>query len=229
MRAWRGGLVAALLSVSVAAADQPRIAYTLGGMPNMPDGDLIIDILTKRLQAFGLTPSSRQQGTELRVEFDDRRSPEEVELLLTRPGALSFHSGVKPVETCTGRTVKGMVCLPSTQTDRSYLMRAEPDMSGDLLDRAEALQDTSGFAAVNIFFDKKAQAKFSELTLREKGNFIAVVIDEAVVVAPRVMSPIYGPTATITGLDNVETWSVILSLPPLPRSLMVLETEKVSQ
>lgn len=230
MRTWCGGLAAVLLSVVAASADTPRIAYTLGGMPNMPDGDLIIDIVTKRLQAFGLNPTSRQRGTELRVEFDDARSPEEAELMLTRPGASSLHSGVKRVETCDGVTVKGMTCLQTADGSEFYLLKAAPDLSGEIFERAEAFEDTRGTTAINLTIGEKMQSEFSAMTQRETGNQIAIVIDDIVVSVPRIMEPLHGRSIQISGFDDhFEAWSVILSLPPLPQPLILLDVEKITQ
>ncbi|MEM7059871.1 MAG: hypothetical protein AAF557_20000 [Pseudomonadota bacterium] len=215
--------------VSVAEAGQSRVAYTLGGMPNMPDGDLIIDIVTKRLQAFGLNPTSRQQGTELRVEFDDGRTPEEAVLLTTRPGSLTLHSGVKSVDTCEGIAVKGMDCLPAMEGTEFFLLRAEPDLSGNLLERAEAYRDTAGGAAVNICLTERASRDLDALIGQKADNPIAVVIDGAVLIMPKIQSPVYGREIQILGpKSQVEAWSVILSLPPLPQPLSVLDVEKVT-
>ena len=229
MRTWRSGIVAALLSVTVATAgEHPRTAYTLGGMPNMPDGDLIIDILTKRLDAFGLNPSMRQQGTELRVEIDAGLDPADAALIMTRPGALSLHAGATSVESCEGRTLKGKTCLPTLDGRNFYLLRAEPDIAGDMLDRAEAMDDTAGFKAVRLIFNPDAAKQFAALTEREIGRPIAVVIDDVVVTAPVVREPILGGEAMISGADmNHVVWSVILSQPPLPQPLTVLEVKQV--
>lgn len=232
MRAWRGGLIAALLSATVAMAEEsPRIAYTLGGMPYMPDGDLIIDIITKRLQAFGLNPSSRQQGTELRVEVDARMDPDTLGLLMTRQGALSLHSGVKPVETCEGITLKGKACLPSAALGTAFfIVTAEPDMAGAILDRAEAVEDTAGFRAVRLIFTEQAAKDFAALTEREIGNAVAIVIDNVVITAPVVREAIRGGEAMISGASMpVEAWSVILSQQPLPQQLILLEFEKIAE
>ena len=92
MRAFLGACAIAILGLSglagqsFSAEPTPRVAYLVGGIPPMPDADLTIDVLTRRLGGLQLNPSIRQQGTTLRIEIDRPADDLNVGEVLTRRG-----------------------------------------------------------------------------------------------------------------------------------------------
>ena len=191
----------------------------------MPDGDLIIDILTKRLRALDVNPSMRQQGTELRVEVDAAPNPDALIPVMTDRGRLAIHTGVSFVDTCDGVTTKGKICLPDIQDDtRFYLMNTPADLAGDILDSVDVGRDYADLPAISFRLNRDAARTFGELTASNVGLPFALVIDDVVIVAPRIQTPILGGSGQITAYDfDAEIWSAILSQPPLPHSLIFLE------
>lgn len=222
-------LLAALVCLPVQAAETGRIAYALGPMPTMPDGDHIIDILMKRLRPLGLNPSVRQQGSELRVEVDTVENQDAVALILTRPGVFSVHANPFAYYACGGES-EGRICLENRSSGDPYMIvDAEPVLGPDAIRAAEAVPDAGAQGALLLTFSAKAAEAFADLTKASIGKPVAIALDNVVVFAPVIREPILGGKAMISGNDlNVEAWAVILSQPSLPEPLEILDIQVVS-
>jgi preprotein translocase subunit SecD len=107
----------------------------------------------------------------------------------------------------------------------------QTNLSGNDLKEATVSFDTSnGSPQVQLTFTSDGAKKFGEITKRNVGKILAIVLDDQVVEAPRVNQAIYGGSAVITGsftTETAKTLQVQLNAGALPVSLHVLEQHAI--
>ena len=73
------------------------------------------------------------------------------------------------------------------------------EMDGSSVSRAAAVRDGSGQPMIRLVFDAEGRKKFADLTERNIGRDLAVVIDGKLCCTPRIRMPIPGGAIEITG------------------------------
>ncbi|WEK04895.1 MAG: hypothetical protein P0Y65_01165 [Candidatus Devosia phytovorans] len=64
---------------------------------------------------------------------------------------------------------------------------------------AEASRDATGMPVVNVVLDDEGRQALAEFTSEHVGKVIEILVNDTVVVAPRIMDPIVGGTFVISG------------------------------
>lgn len=107
----------------------------------------------------------------------------------------------------------------------------ETDLTGtDLRLAAVTFDPQTGKPTVSLTFTSDGGKKFADITKRNVGKILAIVLDDIVVEAPRVNEPIFGGNAVITGefsTEQAKTLQIQLNAGALPVSLSVLEQHAV--
>lgn len=105
------------------------------------------------------------------------------------------------------------------------------DLTGKDLQKATVVFDsTSGQPQVQIQFTGEGAKKFGDITKRNLGNVVAIVLDNQIVSAPVVQSEIVNGTAVITGNFTTEesrNLSIALNAGALPAPLEVIAQKSV--
>lgn len=103
----------------------------------------------------------------------------------------------------------------------------QTDLSGsDLQSSVVSFDPNTGKPQVQLNFTPDGTRKFADITTRNTGKVVAIVLDEQVVEAPRVNEPITGGSAVISGnftTEQANQLSIQLNAGALPVSLTVLE------
>ena len=198
-----------------------------------------IEILRRRIDESGTRePLIQRQGTaRVLVEIPGVRDPEQVKSLLGKTAKLTFHllderaTGVGRVE----RVAHDSVRLPSYERDVDgdpesyYVLRRRAYVSGEhLLDAQTVFEDNR--PVVSFRFDARGARRFGRVTSENVGKVLAVVLDESVISAPRIQSPILGGSGIITGDFSVEEaneLALLLRAGALPAPLEILEERSV--
>jgi len=107
----------------------------------------------------------------------------------------------------------------------------QTDLTGkDLKKAAVTFNQNTGEPQVQLTFTSSGTKKFGEITSRNVGKIVAIVLDNVVIQAPRVNEPILAGTAEITGgftLDQAKAVQIQLNAGALPISLSVLEQRAI--
>jgi len=108
----------------------------------------------------------------------------------------------------------------------SVILGAQPkvsDLTGKDLQRTQVVFDQSaGTPQVQIEFTTEGSSKFAEITERNIGKVVAIVLDDQIISAPVVQQQIIGGSAVITGSTDVEEakrLSIALNAGALPAPL----------
>ena len=102
-----------------------------------------------------------------------------------------------------------------------------------IIQREDAQASTNpqtGQNVVNLEFSDEGAQKFAELTTRNVGRTIAILLDGEVLTAPNVREPILGGRAEITGqktLEEAQNLAVVLRSGALPVKVEIIETRTV--
>ena len=199
-----------------------------------------IEIIRRRVDETGTKePTIQQQGdSRIMVQLPGVEDPERVKELLGKTAKLTFHivdMGADVNAARQGRVKPGTVLLPSVETDESgnplqyYVVTKRVEVGGEtLIDSQPSFQDNQ--PVVSFRFNTAGGRKFGRATQRSVGKQLAIVLDGAVISAPRVNEPILGGSGIITGNFSVQEasdLSLLLRAGALPAPLIVLEERTV--
>lgn len=102
-----------------------------------------------------------------------------------------------------------------------------PVLSGDVItDASFSPDDKSGSFQVTMKMNAEGADKWADVTRKNVGNFIAIVLDDKVYSYPRVNDPITGGISQITGkfsFDDAKTLASVLKAGKLPTKTIIVE------
>ena len=164
----------------------------------------VVAIMEKRVNSLGLTEPIIQREGERRViiELPGIKDPDAAIHTIGKTAMLEF------------RDEDGNTVLTGT----------------DLKDAQASTNPQTGQNVVNLEFSDEGAQKFADLTMRNVGRTIAILLDGEVLTAPNVREPILGGRAEITGqktLEEAQNLAVVLRSGALPVKVEIIETRTV--
>ncbi|CCG40811.1 protein translocase subunit SecD [Magnetospirillum molischianum] len=197
-----------------------------------------LEIVRRRIDQLGTRePSIQRQGEDrIVVQLPGVKDPDHIKSLLGKTAKLTFHlldDSVSAEEAARGRVPPGSMVLPGAEHDRGqpeqYVVRKRVEVGGDMLTDSSATY-SEGRPVVSFRFNAAGAKKFGDATRDNAGHFLAIVLDEKVISAPRINEPILGGSGIISGsftLQQVQDLSMLLRAGALPAPLQVLEERTV--
>ena len=163
----------------------------------------VVRIMEKRVNELGLAEPIVQRQGERRIiiELPGIKDPDKVIQVIGKTAMLEF------------KTDKGETVLTGT----------------DLKDAREQT-DQQGQNLVELEFSPEGGEKFADLTSKNVGRNIAILLDGEVLTNPRVNEPIMGGKAVITGnktLEEAHNLAILLRSGSLPVKVNIIETRTV--
>lgn len=190
-----------------------------------------MEVVRKRIDQTGTNePSIRQEGyKKIIVELPGVDDPAEMKRILGTTARLTFHL-VDANATFNGTSLKsGYKYVRATDSNIAYAIKIEPEIYGqNLVSASLAFQQNT--PVVSFTFDRVGGVKFANITKKNVGNFLAVVMDNKVISAPRINSEITGGSGIITGSFSVaeaQELAILLQAGSLPVPLAVVEERTV--
>lgn len=164
----------------------------------------VVAIMEKRVNSLGLTEPIIQREGDRRViiELPGIKDPDAAIQTIGKTAMLEF------------RDEEGNTVLTGT----------------DLKDAKASTNPQTGQNVVNLEFSDEGAQKFADLTTRNVGRTIAILLDGEVLTAPNVREPILGGRAEITGqktLEEAQNLAVVLRSGALPVKVEIIETRTV--
>jgi preprotein translocase subunit SecD len=200
--------------------------------------------IQRRVNALGISEATiadyGQNSYQLVVELPDVTDPTRVrniikstamlELKIVRGGpytsrdtALASFGGVLPPDTQLVPTETG------AETQGWYLVDSIAAITGNDLRQATPSQDSSGRPDVNFILKGSAAPRFSEITQRNVGKDLAIVLDNQVVSAPVIQSQI-GENGIIQGnftVQQANDLALKLNSGALPASISYMQERTI--
>lgn len=201
-----------------------------------------LEIVSRRVNESGTKePIIQRQGLDrIVLQVPGLDNPEHLKALLGRTAKMTFHlldETVSPQDIEQGIVPPGVRLVPeddhgaaANAQPRRYPVQSRVLLSGDMLVDAHASFDNDGSAVVAFRFNGAGARKFGEITAQNVGKPFAIVLDNKVITAPMIRSPILGGSGIISGNFTVESandLSLLLRAGALPAPLKIIEERSV--
>ncbi len=220
-------------------AAQPDGTVTLGLSPQMlrerANAAVLqsIEIVRRRVDETGVVePQIARQGeSRIVVQLPGIENPNRIKELLGRTARMTFRLLDENANT-SGAPPPGVDFLPlEGQPGTKLPVRRRIEVDGASLTDARPGQDNqSGRWVVNFTFDSVGARRFADITTANVGRPFAIVLDDKVISAPVIQTPITGGRGQISGNFNVRSatdLAVLLRAGALPAPLTVVEERSV--
>lgn len=199
-----------------------------------------IEIVRRRIDPSGTKEVSiAPQGAErIVIQAPGDNDPEALKALVVRTGQLSFHrvdQTADPVEAQNGRVPPSRIFVPfapdSGEGPGGLVLHDDPEITGDMVRSASAgLNDEGGGFQINFAFDNAGAIRFGEFTREHVGDLFAIVLDNTIISAPRIQTPITGGSGRITGgfgSDEASRVATLIRSGALPAPLSTKDQRSV--
>ena len=189
--------------------------------------DQSIEVLRRRVDALGTTePNIQRQGTDrILVQVPGLQDPEKLKEILGTTAKLEFRlvsePGANPADVETLAQTEG----GTIPVEKQVMVQGE-----DLTDAQPGFDSRTSEPVVNFRFNIRGGQKFGEVTSKNVGRPFAIVLDNKVISAPRILTPITGGSGQISGRFTVEqanNLSILLRAGALPAKLTIVEERTV--
>jgi preprotein translocase subunit SecD len=190
--------------------------------------DQSIEVIRRRIDQLGTRePSIQRQGDDrIVVQVPGLQDPEQLKTILGQTAKLEFRLVAEP-----GQSPTETEELDQTEQTGKISVEKQVMVQGeDLTDAQPGFDQRGGEPVVNFRFNIRGAQKFGEVTSKNVGRLFAIVLDNKVISAPRILTPITGGSGQISGHFTVEqanNLSILLRAGALPAKLDIVEERTV--
>jgi len=189
--------------------------------------DQSIEVLRRRIDGSGMKePTIQRQGADrILVQVPGLQDPQQLKDLLGTTAKLEFRLVGQP-----GDNPADIEELDQTEGGKIPVEKQVMVQGEDLTDAQPGFDQRNGEPVVNFRFNLRGGQKFAEVTTRNVGKPFAIVLDNKVISAPRIISPITGGSGQISGRFTVEqanNLAILLRAGALPAKLTTIEERTV--
>lgn len=188
-------------------------------------------VIERRVNFFGVSEPVVQTA----VSQNDYR------IIVELPGISNVEDAVRLIGTTAqlsfweeGATGAAQLATPSALPLGITSILSNPQKTNlggaDLQQTSVTFDQNTGSPQVQLVFTDSGSKKFADITKRNVNKIVAIVLDDAVVQAPRVNQAILNGNAVITGgftTDQAKAVSIQLNAGALPVSLSILEQHTI--
>jgi preprotein translocase subunit SecD len=204
-----------------------------------------VETIRNRVDQFGVAePTITRQGTDrILIQLPGVQDPERAKGLIGKTALLEFKlvDDRTPVDQAlAGRLPETSEVLHSRRVDREtkteqkipYVVQKRTLLTGAELNRAEVQADPNapGNWQVALEFNPVGTRIFGEVTEKNVGRQLAIILDGNVYSAPRINERIPGGRAVITGqftIEEARDLAIVLRAGALPAPVTILEERTV--
>ncbi len=229
-----GALTGAVQDYTVSQGDDGLVQVTLtdAGI-NAKIGravDQSIEVLRRRIDASGTRePTIQRQGSDrILVEVPGLQDTQRLKDLLGTTAKLEFRLVSDP-----GANPADFENLPHYKNNEPGTLPVEKRVmvqGEDLTDAQPGFDQRTSEPVVNFRFNIRGGQQFGQVTSENVGKPFAIVLDNQIVSAPRILGPITGGSGQISGnftVAQANDLSVLLRAGALPAKLTVVEERTV--
>jgi preprotein translocase subunit SecD len=196
-----------------------------------------VQILERRVNELGtVEPIIQRQGTDrILLQVPGLQDPTRLKEIIGKTAKMEFRmvdTTVSPEQAQAGRAPPDSDVLMSSSSPKvPYVVKKEVLVQGsDLTDAQAAFDQQTNEPIVNFRFNTSGATKFGRATSENVGLPFAIVLDNEVISAPVIRSPITGGSGQISGSFTVQSandLAILLRAGALPAPLTVTEERTV--
>ena len=240
-------MTSAVLSVGAKEYD---IAQPGGGLitMNMTEGyktqtheqvlEQSIEVVRRRIDEMGTRePDIARSGDDrILVQVPGLQDPAELKAILGKTAKMTFQLVDETLDPATTTIPVEDVSLPQmsdnpNQKAPNIIVQRRVMVSGDrLTDAGSGFDPQTNQPIVNFRFDTVGARQFGDATKANVNHRFAIVLDNQVIEAPNIISPILGGSGMITGSFTTQTannLAILLRAGALPAPLTIIEERTV--
>jgi protein-export membrane protein SecD len=187
-----------------------------------------IEVLNRRVNGLGTTePNIQRQGSDrILVEVPGLQDTNRLKDIVGTTAKLEFRLVGEP-----GANPADVDMLDQTDQPGKLPVEKQVMVQGeDLTDAQPGFDSRNGEPVVNFRFNIRGGQKFGQVTSANVGRPFAIVLDNKVISAPRILGPITGGSGQISGRFSVEqanNLAILLRAGALPAKLNIVEERTV--
>ncbi len=187
-----------------------------------------IEVIRRRIDQLGTTePNIQREGNDrILVEAPGLDNPQRLKDIVGTTAKLEFRLVGDP-----GADPASVDLLDQTDQPGKIPVEKQVMVQGeDLTDAQPGFDSRTQEPVVNFKFNIRGGQKFGQVTSENVGRPFAIVLDNKVISAPRILSPITGGSGQISGHFTVESannLSILLRAGALPAKLTIVEERTV--
>ena len=193
------------------------------------------DVVRRRIDPQGTKEVTviNQGERRILVQVPGVEDPEALKALIGQTARLEFKLvdlEADPNLVAQGRAPAGSQVLPMIEGG-AIAVKRRVMVSGDQLVDARQIFDENGAPAISFKFNNAGAKRFARVTQENVGKPFAIILDNRVLSAPNIQTPILGGSGQITGNFTVESanaLAVSLASGKLPVKLNVMEERTIS-
>lgn len=193
-----------------------------------------IEVMRKRVDPDGTKEITLQpQGNDrIILEVPGASDPEEIKRLIGRTAKLTFHdveTGLSQEDIRNGRLRPRQAALPTLE-GQIIVINERVIVSGDDLVDAKPSYDQNGRPAVSFTFNLTGAKRFGTHTSNNINRPFAIRLDDSIISAPTIQSPILNGSGIITNVGSIQEvaeLATLLKAGALPVELTVLAERTV--
>ena len=186
-----------------------------------------MEVLRRRVDALGTTePNIQRQGLDrILVQVPGLQDPQRLKQILGETAKLQFRmvadANAGDVDMLPSQDQGGQP-IPIS---RQVIVEGE-----DLIDAQPAFDQRTSQPIVNFRFNIRGAQRFGQATTENLGRQLAIVLDNKVISAPVIQSPITGGSGQISGnftVEAVNNLAILLRAGALPAKMTIVEERTV--
>lgn len=198
-----------------------------------------IEVLRKRIDPTGTTEMTlaREGDDRILLQVPGAKNVDEIKARINKTANLSFHM-VRPESTSERAlqlAAEGKIPVGAAyyreQRGGALIVEKRTKITGECLKSAsEGLHPQGNYPVVNFSFNLRCAQIFGQLTSKNVGKRFAVVLDEEIITAPNINSPITGGNGFIEGgftIESARELALLLNAGALPAKLVIVEERTV--
>jgi preprotein translocase subunit SecD len=194
------------------------------------------DVVSRRIDPSGTKEITviTEGGNRILVEVPGVEDPEALKRRIGQTARLEFKLvdlSANPDDVRAGHVPPGSQLLPNVEGGGFTVVKRRVMVSGDQLTKATQGYDQDGRPSIDFTLNTAGTHRFARVTQENVGKPFAIILDDRVLSAPVIQSPILGGTGQITGNFTVKSaneLAVNLSSGKLPVKLVPIEERTVS-
>ncbi|MFL6733717.1 MAG: protein translocase subunit SecD [Sphingomicrobium sp.] len=223
--------------VQVVDSTRVQLTPTAGGAQRALASAMTVarDVVRRRIDPQGTKEITviNQGERRILVQVPGVEDPEALKKLIGQTARLEFKlvdETADPNEAQQGRAPAGSQVLPMAEGGGTIVVKRRAIVTGDQLIKAQQEFDENNRPSIGFTFNTAGAKRFGRTTQENVGKPFAIILDNKVLSAPTIQSPILGGQGQITGNFTVESanaLAVSLSSGKLPVKLNVIEERTV--
>ena len=194
-----------------------------------------VEVIRRRIDELGTREPTivRQGDNRIVVQVPGLQDPSALKALIGKTAKLEFKLvdvDADPASVAAGRAPPGSQILPYADQPGTVAVKRRVMISGDQLTNAQGTNDENGRPAVSFQFDSTGGRRFAKATQENVGKPFAIILDNKVISAPTINTPILGGSGIITGnytTASANQFAILLRSGKLPVELKVIEERTV--